>query len=89
MTIVLKRTVEFAESEDEGSILLDTARGVYWHLNSVGAMFVRGIQADKSVSEVTALIAQRFTVDRETVRRDISELVRGLKKARLIEVRDE
>lgn len=88
MTVVLRRSVELTESED-GSILLDTARGVYWHLNGVGAQFVRGIQEGKSLNQVTALIAEHYNVDPETVKRDIDALLRDLKKARLIEVRGE
>lgn len=88
MTIALRRSVELTDSED-GSILLDTARGVYWHLNDVGARFVRGIQEGKSLDQVTALIAKDYSVDQETVKRDVGQLVKDLKEARLIEVHRE
>lgn len=83
-TVVLRRTVALTESED-GAVLLDTVRGVYWHLDGVGMHFIRGIREGRTVDQIVTLIAKDYNVDQEMVTRDVNELVRGLKKARLIE----
>lgn len=88
MTIRIKRTVELTETED-GAVLLDTVRGVYWHLDGVGVQFIIGIREGKSFDQVVTLIATDYGVDRERVRHDVDGLVRNLKKARLIEESNE
>ena len=69
---------------DDGTFLLDTARGIYWHLNWVGVQVIQGIQNGLKISEISSLVASECDADDETVQADIIQLLKKLKKARLV-----
>jgi hypothetical protein len=79
----VSKSVELTETDD-GAFLLDTARGIYWHLNWVGVQVIQGIQNGLKISEISSLVASECDADDETVQADIIQLLKKLKKARLV-----
>ena len=73
--------------DERGTFLLDTRRGVYWHLNAMGMGVVQALSEDRSIEDITAEIVAGFDVDPRTARLDVEELVRELKRAKLVEGR--
>jgi hypothetical protein len=71
--------------ESSGAFLLDTRKGVYWHLNQSGVRLVSALAEGRSVDDVVAEVAAEFSVDPEMVRADCMALLKELRKARLIE----
>lgn len=86
--LTLRDTVALSDLE-EGALLLDTARGVYWHLNEAGARIVRGIKNGETVDDISFSLADELGVERERVREDTLCVLRAMKKARLLEGRFE
>lgn len=79
----VSKSVELTETDD-GAFLLDTVRGIYWHLNWVGVQVIQGIQNGLKISEISSLVASECDADDETVQADIIQLLKKLKKARLV-----
>ena len=79
----MSASIELSETSD-GAFLLDTARGVYWHLNCVGVQVIRGIQNGLEIGEISESIATDCNTDIETVEADIIQLVKKLKKAHIV-----
>lgn len=73
--------------DENGTFLLDTRRGVYWHLNVMGMDVVQALAQERTVEEITSGIVTRFDVDAQTARLDVDNLIRSLKRAKLIEGR--
>lgn len=80
----LRASVEMSASED-GALLLDTKRGVYWHLNPVGVSIAEALIKERSVDELVRKVAGEFDVGPDTAQRDVCQLLNDLKKARLVE----
>lgn len=74
-------------NDDSGTFLLDTRRGVYWHLNPVGVGIVQALTQDRTVEDITSGIVMEYDIDLQTARQDVKELIRNLKRAKLIEGR--
>lgn len=73
--------------DESGTFLLDTRRGVYWHLNPVGMSIVQALASEPTMDHVVLRVVAEFDVDDKTVRADVNDLVRDLKRARLVEER--
>lgn len=71
--------------DESGTFLLDTRRGVYWHLNPVGMSIVAALASEPTMDDVVLRVTAEFDVDARTVRADVSDLVRDLRRARLVE----
>lgn len=68
-----------------GTFLLDTRRGVYWHLNVVAMTLVRSMTHVGTVDDAVQRVVEEFDVDAATVRGDVENLLRDLKRAKLVE----
>lgn len=80
----LKTDVRLVDDRS-GTFLLDTRRGVYWHLNSVAMTLVRTLTHVGSMDDAVERVVAEFDVDAATVRGDVENLVRDLKRAKLVE----
>jgi hypothetical protein len=82
----LKSSVRLIDDEN-GTFLLDTRRGGYWHLNPVAMAMVQALMSEPTVEDVVGQVVAEFEVDAETVREDVTRLVRDLKRSKLVEER--
>lgn len=82
--VKLKAAIAISKN-DEDALLLDVRRGVYWHLNPVGVSVAEALESERSLDELVKRVTDEFDVDHEIARRDVSQLLKSLKKARLIE----
>ncbi|MFI7447320.1 PqqD family peptide modification chaperone [Nonomuraea sp. NPDC049714] len=71
--------------ETSGAFLLDTRKGVYWHLNPSGMRLISALSEGRSVEDVVGEVAAEFSVDPDIVRADCMALLKELGRARLIE----
>ena len=83
MTIRLHEDVSVARTE-YGSILLDQASGQYCQLNRTATVIVDALGGGRTVEEAAAAVAERFEVDLETARRDVTALVGKLHATGLV-----
>ncbi len=79
----LREGVVITEVE-QGTILLDTRRGRYWHLNDLGIEVLRSIVAGDSLDSVVDRLATTHETDRRTVADDCRSLIRELRAVRLV-----
>lgn len=79
----IPRDVEIATTLSD-HILLDSRRGVYWHLNTEGMRFLEALQAGISVDDFVSEVANQTGADLETVRKDHAQTLRTLVSARLV-----
>ncbi len=66
------------------AVLLNPHNGKYFGLNAVGCSFWEKIDGERTVDEIIDLLLAEYNVDRETLERDINELVSNLEKTRII-----
>ncbi len=75
--VVLTRT-------EEGTFLLDTRGGSYWHLNPSGLEVLESLVRGEALDTVVDRIAAEQEVDRAVVAGDCATLVQDLRAARLL-----
>lgn len=79
----LKAGVEIVTDEN-GSFLLDTRKGVYWHLNPTGVRFIMDLTDGRGLDDVVSEVSEEFQIDPAIVRSDCNNLMRELRRARLV-----
>ena len=84
MKIKLRNGVVLTHSES-GAFLLDSRRGVYWHLNQSALNLIEFIDQENPVELATAQMCKTTEVEPDVVRSDYLALVDELKRAKLIE----
>ena len=68
---------------DGEAVLLDTSSGHYFSLNPLATEIWTYLQTGDSVPEIVRTIADKYSVEKEIVGRDVSELIGELQAARL------
>ena len=76
--------ISSATVHDE-TILLDTRSGTYYTLNSTGAAVWGLLVEPRTLPEIEAGLVEEFSVERETLQRDLRELLEDMRRHRLIE----
>lgn len=76
-------------SSDVGSeqVVLNLADGLYYGLDEVGGEIWKLLQTPVSVGAICRTIVEKYDVDAERCRRDVTKLLGELAARRLIEVR--
>ena len=82
--IKLKQGLAIVEVED-GKVVLDTRRGVYWHLNGSAIAMLEELERGRGFDDLMKQIATDAGVDEERVRSDHLALVKELRKAKIID----
>ncbi|WDZ86611.1 PqqD family peptide modification chaperone [Micromonospora cathayae] len=82
--VQLKAGLAIVEVED-GRVLLDTRRGVYWHLNLPALTLIEELGRGRPFDDLIRGIAAETGTDEGTVRSDHLALVYELREAKLIE----
>jgi hypothetical protein len=70
---------------DDGRVLLDTHRGVYWHLNEPALALIEELGRGRPFDELVRGIAEETGAEESLVRSDHLTLLRELREAKLIE----
>jgi hypothetical protein len=83
MMIRLREHVAFAET-DYGTALLDEQSGLYWLVNSTGALALQALLDGGDMEQAIAAVLDRYLVDRDTVTRDVHNLLDRLREAGLV-----
>lgn len=81
--ITLRENVAFADT-DYGTALLDERSGVYWLVNSTGALALQVLLDGGDMDQAVAAVLDRYLVDRDTVTRDLHNLLARLRDAGLV-----
>lgn len=81
--IRLRKHVAFAET-DYGTALLDEQSGLYWLVNSTGALALQVLLDGGDIEQAIAAVLDRYLVDRDTVSRDVQNLLDRLCDADLV-----
>ena len=84
MTLKLRDGVSAADT-DYGIALLDEDSGEYWNLNPTGAVVVRTLLDGGSTGDAEQRLIEQYGVDADTARKDVHDLLNGLRSADLIE----
>ena len=69
---------------DEEAVLLDTLSGHYFSLNPPATEIWQHLHRGNSVSDIVRMLTQKYRMEEEVVRRDVSELITELRTARLL-----
>lgn len=69
---------------DDEAVLLDTSSGHYFSLNPLATEIWKHLHQGDPVHHIVATIADKYAVEEEVVKRDISELMGELHEARLL-----
>jgi hypothetical protein len=68
---------------DGEAVLLDTSSGHYFSMNPLATEIWSHLQTGNPVPQIVTTIADKYSVEEETVRSDVSELIGELQAARL------
>lgn len=53
-------------------------------VNEVGALIIKGAEANKSEEEIIESILKEYDIDEETVRKDVKEYIAKLKELKIV-----
>ncbi|MFD8530527.1 PqqD family peptide modification chaperone [Streptosporangium canum] len=79
----LRQGLSIVEVED-GKVILDTRRGVYWHLNQTAITVVEELGRGRAFDDLISQIVLETGADEGRVRSDHLALVEKLRRAKLI-----
>ncbi|GGZ37661.1 hypothetical protein GCM10010365_68000 [Streptomyces poonensis] len=82
MTFTLAPDVVPTDTE-HGTVLLDERRGRYFKLNATGTLVLRALLDGASGERAAALLQERYGIDAERARADVSALIDAVCAARL------
>jgi len=68
---------------DGEAVLLDTSSGHYFSMNPLATEIWSHLQTGNSVPQIVSTIADKYSIEEEIVRSDVSELIGELQAARL------
>ena len=83
MALKLRAGVSTADT-DYGTTLLDEASGDYWNLNPTGALVLRTLLDGGTPQQAAAALAAAYDVTEQAAGQDVTELVGGLRSAKLL-----
>ncbi|WP_151485132.1 lasso peptide biosynthesis PqqD family chaperone [Streptomyces albicerus] len=69
---------------DDGMVLLDERDGLYWQLNSTGAIVVQSLLDGATPEQIAERLAATRPVTRERATADVTALVSHLVRERLV-----
>ena len=72
----------------DDTVILDLKAGLYFSLDSVGALVWQLVQKPKSVRELREAILETFDVEPQVCERDLLALLHDLAGRNLVEIRD-
>jgi len=94
MTVMLENLFVSASSEQVScdlageAVILSFKNGMYYGLDTIGAMVWDLIQKSKSIKEISNIIMENYDVSKEQCENDLKKLLIDLKENGLIEIKD-
>ena len=82
--IQLRSGLEIVEVDD-GKVVLDTHRGVYWHLNGTAIAMIEHLAAGGSLDGMVAAVVRDTGANPSRVLADYQSLLGELQQAKLVE----
>ena len=70
---------------DDGKVILDTRRGVYWHLNQSAIAVIEELGRGRAFDDLVRQIVRETGAQESLARADHLALIAELRKAKLIE----
>ena len=85
MDRVLKKNPDIIWKNVKGeTVLLNPFSGKYYGLNKVGCAFWEKVDGKRNLSEIATLLLSEFNVEKETLLKDIDDLMKTLTENKLI-----
>jgi hypothetical protein len=84
MTLKLRHGVSTTDIE-YGIAVLDEDSGRYWNLNPTGALVLRTLLDGGTPAQAADLLSREYAVDADSASKDVDDLLRALRFARLVE----
>lgn len=81
--IEFSRSVILSRVDDE-TVLLDTETGTYYQLNATATEMVELLREGRPTTEVVSTLVERYEVEEDTLRSDLSGLVSALRRKGLV-----
>lgn len=69
---------------DDGKVILNTKRGVYWHLNQAAIKLIEELGRGRTFNDLIHQIVRETGADEDRVRSDHLALIDELRRAKLI-----
>src|SRR5260370_31836616 len=88
-TTVVALSDQVSTRLDDETVLLELKKGTYYGLNSVGSLIWDLIQQPRRIEAVCSAVLEQYSVDSETCKRDVLQVIEELQAAGLVELRPE
>lgn len=79
---VIKRELKIIE-QDQGAIIFEKERGIYFQVNQVGKLLIEGLGEGKTKDELVAELKNSFGLERATAESDVNEFFSMLREVGL------
>ena len=70
-------------SQDDGAMILDKSRGIYFQVNASGVAMLEGLSKGLTVEELTLELETSFSLDKAQAEADVAEFMTLLKEMKL------
>ncbi|MBL1227909.1 PqqD family protein [Enterococcus sp. BWB1-3] len=70
-------------SQDDGAIVLDKNRGIYFQVNASGVSMLEGLSKGLTVDELALQLETLFSLDKAQAETDVAEFMALLKEMKL------
>lgn len=70
-------------SKDDGAVVLDKSRGIYFQLNASGVAMLKGLSKGLTVEELALQLETSFSLDKAQAKADAAEFMTLLKEMKL------
>jgi hypothetical protein len=70
-------------SQDDGAVVLDKSRGIYFQLNASGVAMLEGLSKGLTVEELALQLETSFSLDKAQAKADVAEFMTLLKEMKL------
>ncbi len=69
---------------DGEAVLLNPNNGKYFGMNAVGCSFWEKMDGERTLDQIIDMLLEEYSVDRQTLEKDINELVSTLEEKQII-----
>lgn len=69
--------------QDNGAVVFDKTRGIYFQTNDIGILILNLINENKDISEISSEISSTFGISIEEASSDVKDFIDSLRKVGL------
>ena len=70
-------------NQDEGAMVLDKSRGIYFQVNATGVLMLEGLSKGMTVKELALELEKTFFLDKKQAEIDVNQFMDLLKEMKL------